>query len=370
MSAADFSSSAEELMYIAQYLSRLGLDRRAMLLYQQVTKVEPLRSEAYALGLRAAERCDDLAGIRWATVGILSQAWPSDMAAIELTASRVAKATLERLASEGKKEDHEAYLKQLQEAVVRDCVVRVSWTGDADIDVSVEEPAGTICSSGEPRTTSGGVSLGDEFATGDKANDGASEAYVCPKGFAGKYKVRIHRVRGEVAAGKVTVDVYTHMRTGQMQHERQQIALAHKDALVVFDLDSGRRNEPLETAQLAGAIKRQQQLSRSVLAQQLSSGSDERVLPFRPDALARQAALFGSRGAVGYQPIIITLPTGTIMTATAVVSADRRYVRVGVAPTFSLVGDVTTFTFAGEAQEQNGNGNGNGNGAGGGGAVP
>jgi hypothetical protein len=270
----------------------------------------------------------------------------------------VAKATLERLASEGKTEEHQSYLEQLQEAVVRDCVVRVSWTGDADIDVSVEEPAGTVCSASEPRTTSGGVSLGDEFAIGDTANDGASEAYACPKAFAGQYKVRIHRVWGEVAAGKVTVDVYTHMRTGQMQHERQQIELTDKDAFVVFDLNEGRRAEPLETAQLAGAIQRQRQLSRSVLAQQLSSGSDERVLPFRPGDLARQAALFGNRGAVGYQPIIITLPTGTIMTATAVVSADRRYVRVGVAPTFSLVGDVTTFTFAGQAQEtDNTNGN-------------
>ena len=102
MSAADFSTSADELMYIAQYLSRLGLDRRAMLLYQQVAKIEPLRSEAYALGLRAAERCDDLAGIRWATVGILSQAWPTELAEIELTASRIAKATLEQLASEGR----------------------------------------------------------------------------------------------------------------------------------------------------------------------------------------------------------------------------------------------------------------------------
>ncbi len=112
MSAADFSTSADELMYIAQYLSRLGLDRRAMLLYQQVAKIEPLRSEAYALGLRAAERCDDLAGIRWATVGILSQAWPTDMAEIELTASRIAKATLERLASEGRKTNSEAFLKR------------------------------------------------------------------------------------------------------------------------------------------------------------------------------------------------------------------------------------------------------------------
>jgi len=352
MSAADFSTSADELMYIAQYLSRLGIDRRAMLLYQQVAKLEPLRSEAYALGLRAAERCDDLAGIQWATVGILSQAWPNELAAIELSASRVARATLERLANEGEIEARDAYLKQLQEAVVRDCVVRVSWTGNADIDVSVEEPAGTVCSAAEPRTTAGGVSLGDAYSVDGQSSEGSNEVYVCPKGFAGTYRVRIRRVWGEVAAGKVTVDVYRHLRSGDVKHERQQIALGGKESLVVFDLDRGRRTEPLEAAQLAGAVKRQEAISRSVLAQQLGSGSDPSIIPRTPSDFARQAAFFGRGGAVGYQPIIITLPEGTNLGVTGVVSADRRYVRIGAAPFFSTVGDVTTFTFAGEAEEE------------------
>src|SRR5262249_46817642 len=149
------------------------------------------------------------------------------------------------------------FLKQLQEAVVRDCLVRVSWTGEADIDVSVEEPSGTICSASEPRTLAGGVSLGDSYSAEGKSAEGASEVYVCPKGFAGKYRVRIHRVWGEVAAGKVTVDVYTHLRSGEMQHERQQLEIGDKDPVVVFDLNHGRRSEPLESAQLAGAVKRQ-----------------------------------------------------------------------------------------------------------------
>jgi hypothetical protein len=365
MSAADLSTSTDELMYIAQYLSRIGLDRRSMLLYQQVAKVEPLRSEAYALGLRAAERCDDLAGIRWATVGILSQAWPAELAEIELTASRVAKATLERLSSEGKTAEHEAFLKQLQEAVVRDCVVRVSWTGEADIDVSVEEPSGTICSGSEPRTAGGGVKLGDSYATGGNPGETANEVYVCPKGFAGEYRVRIHRVWGEVAAGKVTVDVYTHLRSGEVQHERRQIELTDKDAMVVFDLNKGRREEPIEAAQLAGAVKRQQEISRAVLAQQIGSGSDPSLIPGRPGGdAARLAALFGRGGAVGYQPIIQTLPAGTFMSITGVVSADRRYVRVAVSPNFTQIGDVQTFTFAGQAEPVDGNGNGNGNGDG------
>jgi hypothetical protein len=364
MSAADFSTSGDELMYIAQYLSRLGLDRRAMLLYQQVVKIEPLRSEAYALGLRAAERCDDLAGVQWATAGILSQAWPTDLAEFELSASRIARAVLERLTSEGRIEERDAYLKRLQDAVVRDCVVRVSWTGNADIDISVEEPAGTICSVAEPRTTAGGVRLGDAYAASG-VNDESSEVYVCPQGFAGTYRVRIRRVWGEVAAGKVTVDVYTHLRSGDARHERQQVEVGEKDALVIFDLDHGRRSEPLEAVQLAGAVQRQKALSRSVLAQQLSGGADQSAFPVRPiDRLARRA-FFGGGGAVGYQPIIQTLPEGTMMSVFGVVSHDRRYLRLAVSPIFSTIGDVTTFTLAGQADPVNMNG---GAGAGNGGA--
>jgi len=361
MSAVDFSNSADEMMYVAQYLSRLGLDRRAMLVCQQAAKMEPLRGEAYVLGLRSAQQIDDVAGIRWSTIGILSQAWPTRMAEIELTASRVAKATLERLGSEGRTDERDAFLNELQQAVVRDCVIRVSWTGEADIDISVEEPSGTICSESDPRTIGGGVRLGDGYTAKDKVDVGASEVYVCPKGFAGSYRVQIHRVWGEVAAGKVTVDVYTHLRSGDMQHERQQLEVSDKDAMVVFDLNHGRRTDPIETAQLAGAVDRQEKISRAVLAQQLDTGSDPSVAPnpnrFFP-GLDRRAAFFGGRNAVGFQPIIQTLPEGTMMQTLGVVSADRRYVRVAVEPIFSTIGDVQTFTFAGSSQPAGGGGGG------------
>ena len=72
---------------------------------------------------------------------------------------------------------------------------------------------------------------------------------------------------------------------------------------------------------------------------------------------------------MGFQPIIITLPAGTQMVATGVVSADRRYVRISTSPSFTGIGDVTTFTFAGAAMEAGGGGGlgGGGGGLGGGG---
>ena len=51
--------------------------------------------------------------------------------------------------------------------------------------------------------------------------------------------------------------------------------------------------------------------------------------------------------AAAQQPVIVVLSEGTLMSIQAVVSEDRRYVRLTVVPYFSEIGDVQTFTFDG-----------------------
>ncbi len=51
--------------------------------------------------------------------------------------------------------------------------------------------------------------------------------------------------------------------------------------------------------------------------------------------------------AAAQQPVIVVLSEGTMMSIQAVVSADRRYVRLTVVPFFSEIGDIDTFTFDG-----------------------
>jgi general secretion pathway protein D len=70
--------------------------------------------------------------------------------------------------------------------------------------------------------------------------------------------------------------------------------------------------------------------------------------------------------AVGFQPVIQNIQDGIFMTVQAVVSADRRYVRLSVAPFFNNVTDVFTFSFVSGAQPTIG-GQGGGGGLGGGG---
>ncbi|MCA9241557.1 MAG: hypothetical protein KDA37_15210, partial [Planctomycetales bacterium] len=51
--------------------------------------------------------------------------------------------------------------------------------------------------------------------------------------------------------------------------------------------------------------------------------------------------------AAAQQPVIVVLSEGTLMNIQAVVSDDRKYVRLTVVPFFSQIGDVDTFTFEG-----------------------
>ncbi len=375
MSACDFSSSPEELMLIANYLSHIGIDSRAVEVYRQVVKVSPVHHEAYALGLRAAQRAKDVDGIRWATVGILSNDLPKQQQIITDTARRVAKSILDDYKKSGNTVAYDQYFQELEVALARDIIVKATWSGDADVDLIVEEPGGSVCSMHQSRTTGGGVSLGDDYTSHDKKNTtGSSEQYSCAKGFPGTYRVRIRKVWGEVVAGKVTIEITKNAGTKNQRYEKQRITVPEDtDAVVVFELEESRREQPLAAEKLQIAVNRQQVISQAVLAQQLGGSSDPRIGPARGRGrggdLRDRLALAQGGGAVGFQPIIITLPSGTQMVASGVVSADRRYVRISASPSFTGIGNVQTFSFAGAAGGGGGGGGGLGGGGGGGGGI-
>ncbi len=408
MSAVEFARSPTDLMYVAMYMTRMGFDARALKLYREAAQLDPTRYEPYMQGLTVALRLKDVEGIKWACVGVMGQAWPDDKLNVVQSARRAAAATIEQLKSEKRNAEAEKFQAALDEALIRDCVVHVYWTGDAEVDLTVEEPSGTVCSFRNPRTTSGGVILNSSpDRSGVAAGESTSSDYVVTRGFSGTYRVLLRRVYGKVSANKVTVDVYTHLGTKRAERNHRQIPLGEKDAVVVFELKDGRRTEPLAQAQIASAVQNvvgmNQQLiqqmagaaggdanpqfaanqpSRSEINKQIDAVSDPNALSAfnasRTPGISAGGGVgaggpnagvlpFVMRGASGYQPVITTLPEGTNMIATAVVSADRRYVRISVVPLFSSIGDVETFNFAtGATSVMSGSNNNSGSGIGGG----
>jgi hypothetical protein len=350
MSAVDFANTPTDMMQIALYMTRIGLDDRALKLLRQASAMEPYRHEPYMHGLQIAQRLGDDDGIRWACLGVLKQAWPNNKKSIEDSARYAASALESKLRKEGKTAEADDFRKALDEAQVRDCLVKVTWTGEADVDLMIEEPTGAVASFHHPRTPGGGVMLGDAYAKSNPANsEGYSESYVLPQGFSGQYKLRLRRVWGQVATGKVTVDIYTHYGTSHMTHIRQQIPLGERDAVVTFDLGNGRRKEPLEQAQLVQSVTDQTAINSAVLAQQMNA-LDSSATDISSSGLGAASTNpffpFTLQGAVGFTVVPTVLPEGTQLGAIAVISADRRYVRVSAVPNFTTIPEVDTFNTA------------------------
>ena len=223
--------------------------------------------------------------------------------------------------------------------MVRDCVVKVTWTGSADVDILVEEPSGSICSLRNPRTRAGGVFIGDQFSSQQKESiDGFSEYYVLPEGFKGDYRLIVNKVYGDVAAGKVTVEIARQVMAKNQTYQRKQIELdPNGQAMVLFSLDSGRRSEELADHQVAVAADEQFAINRSLLASQVlkyENSEAEREYAKSQNASKKNGLVTRNsrRRAAGFRPVITVLPTGSSASFTAVVSADRRYVRITPTP--------------------------------------
>jgi tetratricopeptide (TPR) repeat protein len=365
MSAVDFVDNPSDLMFIGAYLSQMGLNDRALQIYRQAASISPLRPEPYMLGLRAARATDNLEGLKWASLGILSQAWPKEQTNVWQAGVGVANEVLDKLRAEKRTKEADAFETAVNDAKQRDCVVRVTYTGEGEVDVLVEEPTGTVCSLRNPRTTAGGIFLGDDIRqSGGDSYGGHSQVYVCPKGFDGTYRMLVRRVWGTITTDKVNVEVVTHCNTQKAVDVRKKVTLVKDEAAVAFDLSDGRRKEVLRDQQVANVVNGQLAANRQILAQQLADSADNSQ-SLLGSALARAAAAnaaglpYVGGGAVGYQPIIIWLPEGTNISITAVVSADRRYVRITAYPMFSGVSQVNTFNMAtgSSASQSGGTGN-------------
>ena len=374
LSTVDLSSDENDTLYAANYMAENGMEKRAISLLKSFARSNPTRNEPFVVGLRAAQRINDLEGIQWATVGIVSQEWPEHPGIVK-EAQYAATAVKNSLKKAGNTEALAAFETKLQEAEERDCMIRVSWNGDADIDLEVVEPGGTVCSRLVKRTTSGGVSMGDKFSRKSGLSGEVSEMYVLPKGFSGDYRLVIKRMWGNVTSGKVTVSIHNHYRSDREASLTKQVKIDDKGAVVLFALNQGRRTEPLNDHEIQTVIKRQE-INRSILAQQLAdnrsagsssefnggilggSGLDSRLL---------NSALAG-QGVVGYQPQIQSFFEGTNFIVNHATTADRLFVLVSATPNFTTITEVTTFNILGDAATAQGAAQGGGGGVGGGGA--
>ena len=368
LSSADFATSARQVIFLAEYMDRLGYRQRALELLREVTLRDPAADLAYAKALEIAIYLDDADALQWATLGVLSQEWPRENAAIFEKAVRHSKSVVAQMRKAGQDQKADAYAAKLKQALARDIVVKVSWSGDADVDLMVEEPTGSVCSYRQNKTPGGGLLVGDPNAGFSPTAGGSHcEVYSCPAAFSGDYRVLLRQVWGRIPAGRVTVDVWSHLGSENQQHIQKIIPLDEDGALVSFHLDAGRRQARLADQQLVNDVVQQVAVNRMILAQQLEAISNPEALLAQQNYVNSQpASQIGNRtnplnrlspnafnpNLVGYQPQITVLPVGMTMQANAVISADRRYVRITTRPFFSTIKGVVQYNMQSGVTDQ------------------
>src|SRR5439155_22110354 len=136
-----------------------------------------------------------------------------------------ARRQLERLArtlrEEARGDEADRLLARLPEAEARDLFLRLSWTGDADLDLYVAEPLGATACYATPRTVFGGSVVQNGYGKHPE------EVYVCPRGFDGDYSIKIETAYNnpDKPATQAILEVITHEGTPQESKSTHTIAL-------------------------------------------------------------------------------------------------------------------------------------------------
>jgi len=362
LSAVDPNVDFESMMYSSAYLSRFNNKRPALRMYQQASRQNPVRPEPYILGLRLARDLNDVDAIEWAAVGILNYAWQDHYEELHRQAEIGVKEALVLLEEQGRPERARQLMKAVADARIRDLAIEMTWNGAGDVDLIVVEPGGTTANWMNTHTAYGGVHLGDGF--GPK-QENCVEKYVCTRAQPGRYLIRVSHVWGKVVAGKVRVKVTKHQGSPEESTKLYTVTVDAEDQLLQIFLEEGRRENPNPALE----DNRQSKLQLWNPRRKVAGLSPFHLNPQQRQVLrqfinpGQAGGGFGTvpfvTGAVGYAPIITQIATGSMMGASAVVSADRRYVRIGVNPIFSEITNVIQFSLNGGGVQNSTSPNGN-----------
>lgn len=354
MSRIDSSATdVPSLLFAAAFLVRLGGDEQALHLYQQASKVDQTRAEPYVLGLKLARRLKDYTAVQWAVEGVLTHAWTKDRKKRQLAAEDAAEDTQRELIKAGRAKEANELKAAVVEANRRDLVLRLEWSGDGDLDLEIEEPLSSTCSLKNPISAGGGVHVHDGY--GPK-RENCFEEYVCVKGLSGDYRAKIHLISGNVVGKTCRLTIVRYKGSSEEIIRRLDVPLDKTTKTVRLSLHEGRRKE-LGSGQTSEKTPTGQRMSRQQVLASVRRGGMAKAPPRAGNAGGLPVGAF--TGAIGFQPIIGIIPEGISLTATAIVSADRRYVRINLNPQFNTLIDLFTFSFQGGGNQGGGQGGGN-----------
>ena len=142
---------------------------------------------------------------------LLSLGWPGSDEYFRRESRKQAEELAAKLREEGHGKEAEKLLARLPAAEARDVFIRLTWDGDADYDLLVQEPLGATAQCLHAPNGLRRLDLKNGYGNHPE------EIYVCPRGFNGDYTVRIATVytNPDKPPTRLTLETITHEGTAQ-----------------------------------------------------------------------------------------------------------------------------------------------------------
>jgi hypothetical protein len=210
--AADLAQQSHNPNHLTSVADRLILEgyfeRVGTLLDEAMPKV-PHRIDPILMSINLAQKTTDPVRMADSVDRLLSLGWPGQDEYYRIEAGGQVERLAKQLRAESKSAEAELLQKKFEESWARDLFVRLTWDGYADFDLSVAEPYGVTAGYEMPRTVFGGALIKNGYGKHPE------EIYVCPRGFTGKYTIRVSNIWSDPKrpVTRLTLEIITHEGT-------------------------------------------------------------------------------------------------------------------------------------------------------------
>ena len=257
---AQRSHNPNYLVSVADQMLLLGYTDRVGPLLDEAADLVPHRGEPLVMSVNLAAKTHDPKRMGDSIDRLLALGWAGIDDAVRRDARTRVEALAKSLREEGRAGEADDLLNRLTASESRDVFIRLTWVGDADLDLVVDEPLGATARYSTPRTVFGGSIVKNGYGNHPE------EVYVCPRGFDGEYVVKIETIYNnpEKPALTATLELITHEGTAEEYKATKTISLGKTPAAVKLTLKGGRRKtampflsaQAMAQGQIAGAARK------------------------------------------------------------------------------------------------------------------
>ncbi len=335
-------ADGQSLLKAAKTMADMKRYNTALAFCKQAAQLEPNTSAPFEAAIKYAELGEDVKAMDWATGNLMKQDWPADNKDLQELAKIKSEALARKLRQAGNAQS-EDIIVGMKEKGRRDIVIKLAWQGEADLDLQVKEPVGSLCNPTNSQTVGGGVLLGDSLT------ETGLETYTAAEAFSGNYEIKVKKIWGKTNGDKAQVRVIQNLGTPDQHEDIYSIDLTKTTPLVI-KVEKGRRTElayvPPPSMRPSSRSEKIRLVSKDV-GTQLRDLADPEVTGFQRGTTIASGAIpveiaptenanAGQRNdKILYQTRVQSFMKNAMdMTAEVVLSADRRSTRVSVTPRF------------------------------------